>query len=98
MCYTHACIIAQGPRPVNTLSIKVDEPMNNENFPEFDYAKECLDKHSIKWSSVGNGSLLINVKGRFYYYYPTRNRWRAKGSNKEYSIRSIDYLIELLNK
>jgi hypothetical protein len=61
-------------------------------------AKECLDKHGIKWSSVGNGSLLINVKGRFYYYYPTRNRWRAKGSNKEYSIRSIDYLIELLSK
>ena len=76
--------------------------MNNENFPEFDYAKECLDKHSIKWPSVGNGSLLINVNGRFYYYYyyyyPTRNRWRAKGSNKEYSVRSIDYLIELLNK
>ncbi|UWV19689.1 hypothetical protein MaMV-DH010060 [Cyanophage MaMV-DH01] len=73
----------------------MNKPMNNEN-PEFDYARECLDKHGIKWSSVGNGSLLINVKGRSYYYYPTRNRWRAKGSNKEYSVRSIDYLIELL--
>ena len=98
MCYnTHACIITQGPALSMPCQL-MDKPVNNENFPEFDYAKECLDKRGIKWSSVGNGSLLINVNGRFYYYYPTRNRWRAKGSNKEYSIRSIDYLIELLNK
>jgi hypothetical protein len=41
--------------------------MNNES-NELDYAKERLDTP---------GRLSITVRGRSYYYYPARKRWRA---------------------
>jgi len=61
--------------------------MNNES-NELDYAKERLDTP---------GRLSITVKGRSYYYYPARKRWRARGSNKEYNSHSIDHLVKFLS-
>jgi hypothetical protein len=63
--------------------------MNNESKYEIDYTKERLDTP---------GRLSITVKGRSYYYYPARKRWRARGSNKEYNSHSIDHLVKFLSK
>jgi hypothetical protein len=71
--------------------------MNNES-NAIDYAKARLDAHSIPWAPISDECLRITVGERSYYYYLRRRNWRARGSNKEYSIRSIDYLIELLSK
>ena len=62
--------------------------MNNESKTEIDYTKERLDTP---------GRLSITVRGRSYYYYPARKRWRARGSNKEYNTHSIDHLIKFLS-
>ena len=66
----------------------MEQPMNNES-NELDYAKERLDTP---------GRLSITVRGRSYYYYPARKRWRARGSNKEYNTHSIDHLVKFLSK
>jgi hypothetical protein len=68
------------------------------NAPEFIEAKERLEARGITWSSVGNGSLLIKVGGRFFYYFPKNKRWRAKGKLKEYSCRTVDSMIDLLER
>lgn len=69
--------------------------MNNES-NDIDQAKAQLDTHSVPWTPISSECLRITVKGRSYYYYPARKRWRAKGSSKEYNTHSINHLIEFL--
>jgi hypothetical protein len=70
--------------------------MNNES-NAIDYAKARLDAHGIPWAPISDECLRIIVGERSYYYLRRRN-WRARGSNKEYNIHSIDHLIKFLSR
>jgi hypothetical protein len=71
--------------------------MNNES-NAIDYAKARLDAHGIPWAPISDECLRITVGERSYYYYLRRRNWRARGSNKEYNIHSIDHLIKFLSR
>jgi hypothetical protein len=71
--------------------------MNNESKSEIDYTKERLDAHSVPWTPISSECIRITVRERSYYYYPTRKKWRVRGSNRQYDTHSIDHLIKFLS-
>ena len=61
---------------------------------QFATAEQVLIDRNVEYEIPNDGCLLIKNDWKLYYFWPSSNKWRAKGNNTVYRSKGIDDFLD----